>query len=59
MSKALDILSATARVDQNLLKDLAIQSVDQEDLKTYWKSEKSHISLGDRQSYYLQVFQRL
>ena len=62
MSKFLDISSATARVAPDLLKDLAIQSdttfrrsaVDQEDLKPYWKSEKSHISLGDRQSYYLQ-----
>ena len=48
MSKALDISSATARVAQDLLKALAILSdttarrstVDQEDLKPYWKSEK-------------------
>ena len=32
-------------------------AVDREDLEPYWKSEK--ISLGDQQSYYLQVFQRL
>ena len=50
-----------------MLKTLAILSdttvrrsaVDQEDLKPYWKSEKDHISLGDQQSYYLQIFQRL
>ena len=67
LSKALDISSATARVAPDLLKALAILSnttvrrsaVDQEDLKPYWKSEKGHISLGDQQSYYLQVFQRL
>ena len=53
--------SATARVAPDLLKALAILSdttvrrsaVDQQDLKPYWKSEKSHISLGDQQSYYL------
>ena len=61
------ISSAAARVAPDLLKALAILSdttvrrsaVDQEDLKPYWKLEKSHISLGDQQSYYLQVFQRL
>ena len=61
------ISSATARADPNLLKSQAILSnttvrrsaVDQEDLKPYWKSEKYNISLGDQQSYYLQVFQRL
>ena len=66
MSKALDILSATARVVPDLLKALAILSettvrrsaVDREDLKPYWKSEKGHISLGDKQSYYLQVFSK-
>ena len=65
--KALDISSATAQVAPDLLKALAILSdttvrrsaVDREDLKPYWKSEKDHISLGDQQSYYLQVFQRL
>ena len=63
----MDISSATARVAPDLLKALAILSdttvrrsaVDREDLKPYWKSEKGHISLGDQQSYYLQVFQRL
>ena len=46
--------SATARVAPDLLKALAILSdatvrrsaVDREDLKPYWKSEKSLISLG-------------
>ena len=67
LSKALGILSTTARVAPDLLKALAILSdttvrrsaVDQEDIKPYWKSEKGHISLDDQQSYYLQVFQRL
>ena len=66
LSKALDVPSAAARVAPYFLKDLAILSgatvrrsaVDREDLKLYWKSEKSHISLGDQESY-LQVFQRL
>ena len=61
LSKALDISSATAQVVPDLLKALAILSdttvrrsaVDREDLKPYWKSEKSHISLGDQQSNYL------
>ena len=63
LSKALDISSATTRVAPDLLKALAILSdttgrrsaVDREELKPYWKSEKGHISLGDQQSYYLQV----
>ena len=63
----LDIPSAPARVAPDLLKALAILSdttairsaVDRKYLKPYWKSEKGHISLGDQQSYYLQVFQRL
>ena len=66
MSKALNISSTTAQVAPGLLKALAILSdtairsaVDREDLKPHWKSEKSHISLGDQQFYYLQVFQRL
>ena len=61
------IKCATARVAPDLLKALAILSdttvrrsaVDQEDLKWHWESEKDHISLGDQQFYYLQVFQRL
>ena len=28
-------------------------------LKPYWKSEKGHISVGDQQSYRLQVFEIL
>ena len=48
LPKALDIWSATAWVVPDLLKALAILSektfrrsaVDQEDLKSYWKSEK-------------------
>ena len=56
--------SATARVAPDLLKVLKVlpdttarrSAVDQEDLKPYWKSEKDHISLGDQQFYYLQVF---
>ena len=67
LTKALDISSATAWVVPDLLKALAIFSdttlrrsaVDREDLKPYWKSEKSHISLGGQESYYLQAFQRL
>ena len=64
--KAMDISYATAHLAPDLLKALAILSVttvgrsavDREDLKPYWKTEKSHISLGDGQFYYLQVFQR-
>ena len=49
LSKALDISSATARVAPDPLKALSILSdttvrrsaVDREDLKPYWKSEKS------------------
>ena len=63
----MDISSATARVAPDLLKALALLSdvtvrrsaVDREDLKLYWKSEKEHISLGDQQVSYLQVFQKL
>ena len=67
MLKALDISSVTTRVAPGLLKPQAILSdttvrrsaVDRDDLKPYWKSEKGHISQGDQQSYYLQVYQRL
>ena len=53
------------KVAPDLLKALAILSdatirrsaVDQENLKSYEKSEV--ISVGDQQSYYLQVFRRL
>ena len=65
--KALDISSATALVVPDLLKALAILSdptirrsaIDQKDLKPYWSQKKGHISLGDQQFYYVQVFQRL
>ena len=44
--KAFDISSATAWVAPGLLKALAILSdTDWEHPKTYWKSEKGHISL--------------
>ena len=33
--------------------------MEQEDLKPHWKSEKGNIFLGDKQTYYLVVFQRL
>ena len=64
LSKALDISSATAQVNADLLKDLATLSdtmirrsaVDPEELKPYWKSEKCHISLGDQQSYIIYKF---
>ena len=63
----MDISIAVARVAPELLKTLAILSdttirasaVDREDLKPSSKLEKGHISLGDQQPYYLQVFQRL
>ena len=46
---------------QAILSDTTVgrSAVDREDLKPCCKSEKGHISLGDQQSYYLQVFQRL
>ena len=58
------ILSATAQIVPNLLQAIALLSdktvrkstVDQEDLKPFWKSEKNYISLGDQQDCYLQVF---
>ena len=60
----MDISSATAQVAPDLLKTPGILSgtavrksaVDREDLTPYWKSEKDHISQGDQQSFYLQVF---
>ena len=63
----MNISTSTARVVPDMLKALEILSdttvrrpaVDREDLKPYWKTEKGHISLGDKQSYYSQVFQRL
>ena len=67
LSKALHVLSATAQVAPDLVKALAILSditvtrsaMEQEDLKPHWKSEKGNIFLGDKQTYYLVVFQRL
>ena len=59
----MDTSRATAGVAPDVLKHPLYQqfrsAVDREDLKPYWKSEEGHISLGDQQSYYLQVFQRL
>ena len=51
-----DLLKATA-----ILSDTTVRrsAVDQEDLKQTGNKKKSHNSLGDQQSYYLQVFQRL
>ena len=67
LSKALDILSATARVTPGLLKALAIlldtnvriTAVDREDLNHTGNQKKGRISVDDQQSYYLQVFQTL
>ena len=66
LSKALNIWSATAWVAPDLFKTLAILSdttvrrsvVDWKGLKPYRKSEND-LSLGNQQSYHLQVFQRL
>ena len=49
MLKALAILSATT---------VRRSAVDEIDLKPHWKLEIGHISPGDQQGYYLQVFQR-
>ena len=67
LSEALDISSAIAWVAPDLLKTLAILSdttvrksaVDWEDLNHIGNQKKDQISLGDQQSYYLQIFQRL
>ena len=34
-------------------------TIEWEDLKSYWRSEKNQISQGDQQAYYLQIFQRI
>ena len=34
-------------------------AVDWKDVIPFWKSNKDRISLGEQQSYYLQIFQRL
>ena len=69
MSKTLIISSATAFIAPELFKVLAIlpdhmrlltrSEVDREDLNHTKNQKKGHISLGDQQSCYLQVFQRL
>ena len=65
--KSLGYIKCYSQGSPELLKSLSILSdttvkrsaVDLEDRKPYWKSEKGQISLGDQQSYYLQIFQRL
>ena len=65
--KSLGYIRCYNWTSSSLLKDLAILSdttvrrsaVDWEDLKPYWKSEKRPHSLGDQQSYYLEVLKRL
>ena len=67
LPKALDVSSTTAWVAPDLLKALANLSdatvrrsaVDREDQNHTGNQEKDQISLGDQQSYYLQVFQWL
>ena len=61
LSEAVDIWSITARVAPVILSNTTARrsKVDQEDLKSYWKSEKGHISLWSKENYYLQVFQRI
>ena len=61
LSEALDIWSATAQVAPVILSNTTARrsTVDQEDLKSYWKSEKGYISLWSKENYYLQVFQRI
>ena len=64
---ALDIPSAKASEAPGLLKSLAILSnasvrrsaVHREDQSNNGNQKKGHNSLGDQQSYYLQVFQGL
>ena len=64
--KALDISSATAWVASDLLKAQAILSdtalrsaVIEKTCHHTGNKKKGHISQGDEQAYYLQVFQRL
>ena len=65
--KVFNISTVAAPVAPDLLKLLAIlldttvrkSGVDAEDLNHTESHKKDHISLGDQQSYYLQVFQRL
>ena len=66
LSKNLDISSATARVAADRWKPWQLYQVQlSENLQLIDKTEnhtgsqKNDISLGDQQSYHLQVFQRL
>ena len=67
LSQALDISSDTVWVASDLLKSQSILSdktvrrsvVDWEDPNHTRNQKKGHISVGDQQFYYLQVFQRL
>ena len=66
LSKNLDISSATARVATDRWKPWQLYQVQlSENLQLIDKTEnhtgsqKNDISLGDQQSYHLQVFQRL
>ena len=60
--KALNVSSATAQVDPDLLKALTILSdttVRRSAVHHTGNQKKGHISLQDQQSHHLQVFQRL
>ena len=59
--KGLDISNATAWVTLAILSDTTVRkrAVDPEQLNHTGNQKKDHISLGDQQFYYLQVFQRL
>ena len=59
--KGLDISNATAWVTLAILSDTTVwrPAVDPEHLNHTGNQKKDHISLGDQQFYYLQVFQRL
>ena len=66
LSKALDISSATAWVAPDLLKAPAILCNSQKTCSCLRRPEtileirkKGYISLGDKQAYYLEVFERL
>ena len=66
LSKFLDISSAATWLAPHPAKALTILLhttvrvcvVKWVNLKPYWRSEKSQISQGDKQAYYLQVFQK-
>ena len=59
--KGLDTSNATAWVTLAILSDTTVRkpAVDPEHLNHKGNQKKDHISLGDQQFYYLQVFQRL